>query len=85
MEVMGIGVVESNSLLTIRIHLDHLTETLGAHFAIQELSLNDLQRHVNRRAKEKGRHGRNVQAATLKKEIASFRACWNWALEAGLV
>lgn len=85
LEVMSIGVVESNSLLTIRIHLDHMTETLGAHFAIQELGLGDLQQHVSRRAKETGRRGRNVQAATLKKEIATFRACWNWALEPGLV
>jgi integrase len=85
LDVLGIGAVEANSLLTIRIHLDHICRTLGAHFQIQSLKLADLQAHVTRRRRQKGRRGRPVQTATLKKEIASFRACWNWGLKAGLL
>lgn len=85
LDVLGIGVVEANSLLTIRIHLDHIGRTLGANFPIQALTRANLQSHLARRGKQNGRRGRHIQPATLKKEIASFRACWNWALEDGLV
>ena len=85
LDVMGIGVVEASSLVTIRIHLEHVGRTLGANFPIQTLTQADLQAHVTRRSRQKGRRGRPVQPATLKKEIASFRACWNWGLQAGLV
>jgi integrase len=48
------------------------------------LQLADLQRHVNERRKKKYR-GRQLSPVTLKKEVASFRAAWNWAALTGLV
>src|SRR5436190_241170 len=44
----------------------------------------------NSRGRQRGSWGdsrqtRGVAAVTLKKEVASFRACWNWGVQAGLV
>jgi hypothetical protein len=60
LDVLGIGVVEANSLLTIRIHLEHVGRTLGANFPIQTLTQADLQAHVTRRSRQNGRRGRRV-------------------------
>src|SRR5207249_2178919 len=42
------------------------------------------QRHVTTRSQKKYR-GRKLSPITLKKELASFRAAWNWAAPMGLV
>ena len=70
------GAMEANSLQTIKMHLKHVVTTLGMQFAITKLTQEDLQRHVERRARKKYR-GRPLSPVTLRKEMASFRACWN--------
>jgi hypothetical protein len=84
LETSGQGSMEANSLATVRMHLGHFEATLGQRFAVRGLTLADLQRHVNERRKKKYR-GRPLSPVTLKKEVASFRACWNWAAPSGLV
>jgi integrase len=79
------GALESNSLTTIKIHLSHMTATLGESFRVQKLTQPDLQKHIDRRTKAKGIHGAKLSPATLRKEIASFRAVWNWGMTANLV
>jgi hypothetical protein len=76
------GAMEANSLQTIKMHLQHVVTTLGTQFAITKLTQEDLQRHVERRARKKYR-GRPLSPVTLRKEIASFRACWNWGVQSG--
>jgi integrase len=78
------GAMEANSLATVRMHLGHFEKTLGERFAVRQLALADLQRHVSERARTKYR-GRRLSSVTLKKETASFRAAWNWAVLTGLV
>jgi integrase len=78
------GVMEPNSLATVTMHLGHFERSLGETFPLQELTLADLQRHVNARRKKKYR-GKPLSPVTLKKEMASFRAAWNWAALNGLV
>jgi integrase len=56
-----------------------VAETLGERFRIQSLGVLDLQGHVERRRKK------GVASATLKKEVATLRACWNWAMHAELL
>lgn len=63
-------------------HLGHAARTVGADFAIRRLTLDDLQRHVERRAQKKYR-GRPLSPVTLRKEVASLRACCNWGVQAG--
>jgi integrase len=78
------GSMEANSLATIAMHLGHFEKSLGVGFSLRKLTLGDLQRHVTTRAKKKYR-GKPLSPATLKKEVASFRAAWNWAALTGLI
>lgn len=79
-----IGAMEADSLATVRMHLRHFEKTLGGRFAVRQLTLADLQRHVSERSRKKYR-GKPLSAVTLKKEMASLRAAWNWAAHMGLV
>jgi integrase len=81
-EVHVNGAIERSSLTTICVHFRHLFATLGKSFRLGVLTASDLQKHVDRRAR-KNYQGRPLSSATLKKEIASLRACWNWAALAG--
>lgn len=66
------GTIEANSLDTCRLHLGHFVRVLGEGFPLGELSLAKLQEYVNQRAKTK------VSPVTIRKEIATLRAAWNW-------
>ena len=76
--------MEANSLQTVTMHLGHFEKVLGQGFPLEQMQMADLQRHVNERMRKKYR-GRNLSSVTLKKEMASFRAAWNWAINMGLV
>jgi integrase len=76
-EEMPPGTMEANSLDTFRLHRKHLLRVLGGRTAAQAVTTTDMQRYVNERAKEKFR-GKLISARTIKKEVASFRAVWNW-------
>ena len=84
LETHSNGVMEANSLATVAMHLRHFENSLGPRFQLQNLSLADLQSHVTRRARKKYR-GKSLSPVTLRKEIASFRAAWNWSMLDGLV
>jgi hypothetical protein len=85
LQAVGLGAMEANSLDTVKMHLGHFVGSLGAHFPIQTLKLHHLQEHVERRAQKKGHFKKPISPVTIKKEVASFRACWNWGVEAGLL
>jgi integrase len=84
-ETMSIGAIEKNSLDTVKMHIRHIIKTFGNKFQLGDLTLNSLQEHVNRRAKAKGIRGKPLSSYTIRKEIASFRAAWNWGVQAGLL
>jgi hypothetical protein len=73
------GTVEESSLTTLRPHCTRITETVGERLRIQGLTLADLQGHVDRRRKK------GIAPITARKEIATLRACWNWAVHADLL
>ena len=73
------GTIEESSLGTAKTHLNQFSASLGQRFKVQSLTLNDLQNHVERRRKK------HISPVTLKKELATFRACWNWAVAGGLL
>ncbi|MBI1310944.1 tyrosine-type recombinase/integrase [bacterium] len=80
-EAMSNGSMEANSLSTIRIHMKHLQGVLGSALPIRSLSFADLQKYVDSRAKQKGRRNRSLSPTTIKKELATLRAIWSWALK----
>ncbi len=83
-ETLSAGAVEANSLATTTMHIGHFVRTFGGQIPFAELTQLSLQRHINERAKKKYR-GRRLSPVTLKKEMASLRAMWNWAVNAKLI
>lgn len=90
LEARSGGSMEQNSLATARMHLGHFEWTLGADFDLRKLTLADLQGHLGKRRKNgdprrKTQQGRPISAATLRLEVSTLRAAWNWAVLNGLV
>ena len=78
LEVMANGTVEANTLSTKRTHLRYVLEHLGLRMRTSRLCQADLQGYVNARAS-------SVLAYTVRQELATFRACWNWGVQSGCV
>jgi integrase len=85
LEVHSNGALEANSLETVEMHLRHFRRTLGDDFPIARLSQSDLQHHIAERSKKHGPRGRRLSPVTLRKEMSSFRAVWNWAAHCSLL
>lgn len=68
---------EDTTIATEGIHLGHLRKYLPVRTAAQAVAVADLQQYVARRLKDKWR-GRLIKVDTIKKEVATFRAIWNW-------
>jgi hypothetical protein len=69
LDTLSNGTIEESSLSTARTHLNQFAATIGERFRMQGLTLLDLQGHVDRRRKK------GVSPVTLKKEMATVRAC----------
>ncbi|WP_442505101.1 hypothetical protein SH528x_003875 [Novipirellula sp. SH528] len=74
--------LEVNTEKGMKIHQRHLERHLGPRFRVQQLIREDLQRYVNKRAREPGIRGRTLSPTTIRKELATLRSVWNWALGA---
>lgn len=79
------GSVEANSLETFRMHLNHVLRKFGNKFIVQNLVAADLQDYLDTRVRRKGKKAIPLSCVTLQKELASFRACFNWAVQTGLL
>lgn len=77
--------LEASTVYGIRLHFKHIAGFFGEKFPIADLSLADLQRYVDKRAKAKGLNGRKLSAATIKKELISLRTAWNWGARMKIV
>jgi hypothetical protein len=87
-EVHSLGALEKNSLATIEMHLRHLERTLGVMFNIATLTFANLQDHVTRRSKMKGRTTRNRSArprlakrSRVSEPCGTGRRRWAWSTE----
>src|SRR5271165_4708497 len=72
------GTIEANSLDTCKLHLRHFCRVLGDGSPLGELSLGRLQEYVSNRAEAK------LSPVTIRKEVATLRAAWNWGEPMGL-
>jgi integrase len=79
-KMLPLGARENSTGLTDRIHRNHLLRHLGPKTGVQALTAGDLQHYSEKRSKDKWR-GKYITATTIKKEIETFRAVWNWAVE----
>jgi integrase len=78
------GAMELNSLETVRGHVREFLVSFGENRPVASIHLADIQRHVDRRAKKIYR-GKPLTTTTLKKDLATFRAMWNWAVRMKLL
>jgi site-specific recombinase XerD len=69
---LGNGTVEANSLETCTLHLSHCCRFFGDTCPLGDLSHARLQEYVNHRARK------GASPVTIRKEIATLRAAWNW-------
>jgi integrase len=72
------GAKERNSLETEAIHRGHLTRGLG-DLVVEEIDFDSIQGYVKARSEE----GRDP--VTIRKELATLRMIWNWALRRGRI
>jgi integrase len=72
------GTIEANSLDTVRLHFAHFCRSLGEGFPLSELSLLSLQAYIDARARK------GISPVTMRKELATIRAAWNWGERIGL-
>jgi integrase len=82
---VGNGSVEANTLATLKLHLGHVQRKFGQKFPLQRMTVNDLQNYVNSRVRRIGEPSNPLSTVTLRKELASLRACFNWAVQTGLL
>ncbi len=73
------GVKEKNTTKTERIHLAHIERVVGGKTPVSQVTTATLQGYVDCRSRAE-RNGRPINPLTVKKELATFRYVWNWAL-----
>lgn len=74
------GTKEASTAYTEGIHFKHLLRHLGEKVPVQVLTPGDLQRYLEKRSQDTWR-GKRIGAATVRKEVETFRALWNWAAD----
>jgi len=77
------GSLEANTLYTMRIHAKHLNQILGAKALVDTLNSASLQAYIGKRGRKKSRDGREANPTTIRKELATLRTVWNWAMLMG--
>ena len=76
------GSLEESTVAGMNVHIRHLKRIMGGKLSLHEMQLGELQDNVDVRSNEKGRRGRAVSPATIKKELTTLRLMWNWARNA---
>ncbi|MBY0589153.1 site-specific integrase [bacterium] len=77
------GSVEQSTLLTTRIHLNHLARLLGTKTQLAGLTNEKIQGYINQRLREDNGRGKLVSPVTVKKEVATLSWMWTWAMNRG--
>ncbi len=72
------GAKEKSTTKTEQTHMNNFLRLLPASRSAKSFTTADLQRYVEKRLKEK-RGTRKISPETVKREIDTFRAIWNWA------
>jgi integrase len=75
--------LEANTLGTMETHLKHLHRILTPQLVVNSMTQTHLQQYVEQRSSEPGRRGNRVSTVTIKKELATLRAIWNWGRRSG--
>jgi len=79
------GNLETNTLDCMHLHKRHLLRLFKRTFPIATLSLENLQKYVNKRALEKTRRGTKISGTTVNKDLVTLGTMWRWAESVQLV
>jgi len=72
--------MEANTLSTASTHMTHVADMLGRQLELRSVTQEHLQNYINHRALQPGRFGKTLSTTTIKKELATLRSIWNWAI-----
>jgi integrase len=78
------GAKAETTLKTEELHIAHLRKGLSKSKPAQSVTTADMQRYIEKRLHDTYR-GRLIRPETVRKEVATFRAIWNWAAMLGHV
>lgn len=78
------GVKEASTIKTEELHMRHLQRVLKKSNFVQAIKTPDLQAYVIRRLDEKC-GTRPIASETVRKELATLRVIWNWAVRQELL
>ena len=77
--------LSQETLRITEVHMRHVVRILGARGQLRTVKRDDLQHYINERSKESGKRNRSVSPGTIKKELATFRTLWRWAVQSEYV
>ncbi len=76
---LPVGAKEENTLAGEKRHQRFLKKHLKASTIAQHITVADVQEYVRRRSNDTW-NGENISVDTIRKELATFRLIWNWAV-----
>ena len=76
--------IEENSYGMLQTHRNNLERILGKRTKVGTFGTGDIQKYVDKRAKEPGRRGK-VKPVTIRKEVTTLSTIFNWAVSNGYV
>ena len=74
--------IEENSYGMLQTHRNNLERLLGKRTKVSTFGSGDIQKYVDKRAKEPGRRGK-VKPVTIRKEVTTLSTIFNWAVSNG--
>ena len=74
--------IEENSFGMLETHRNNLERLIGKRTKAATFGTGDIQKYVDKRAKEPGRRGK-IQATTIRKEITTLSTIFKWAVSNG--
>ena len=71
--------IEENSFGMLQTHRNNLERLIGKRTKAATFGTGDIQKYVDKRAKEPGRRG-TIQATTIRKEVTTLSTIFKWAV-----
>lgn len=81
----AIGAKEEESVSVEQTHIRKFKRFFGCRTPLARLDLASVEAYIGMRLKQSGMHGRTTSAATIKRELGTFRLIWKFATARGYV
>ena len=74
--------IEENSYSMLQTHRNNLERLIGKRTKVADFGTGDIQKYIDRRAKEPGRRG-PIKPVTIRKEVTTLSTIFKWAVSNG--